>query len=302
MITETRVNIGPQARQIKRDGTASSHVYTDLASLKPELEAVTAVIADRIVTDAYNDRNLRLQTAIVLGTGRDDPFGTLEKVMMQDIGGFAIRLDGNVNSGKTDPEFQTTYSRFSQLLKNRSDLDPEVAFRPTPAALYGGLQTASFIMSESLRLIHDLGKGKAPEELVEIARQSYPLIVNLAAMHLEHFVFVGNVIHPGIEGDESFGAEKLSDEKFALTGEPGKERLGLTQEALEEIERLIELDGPETLDTPTTGCPALVNFGEGSAIRKLWDWHLELAERIYPALAKPEVKYDLPPDPTWGKI
>ena len=30
-----------------------------------------------------------------------------------------------------------------------------------------------------------------------------------------------------------------------------------------------------------TGCPALVKFGKESAVRKLWEWHLELGKVIY---------------------
>lgn len=301
MTTETRVNIGPIARQINSDGTLNSASYADFASMKPEFEALTAVLVDKVVTIAHDERDTNLQASLVLNFGREDTFRTLEKVMTQDIGGAAYRLDRLIEIGSVSPDFQATYDRFSVLLKARSELDPEVPNHPTLiSALYGGIQTATLTMSESLRLIHDLGKGKTPQELVEIARRSYPLIVNLAAMHLEHFTFAGTVLQPEEERDVEEGFNHLSISKFTLSGEPGNERLEITSEALADINKLIEEAGPQ--ETPTTGCPALVNFGEGSAIRKLWDWHLELAERIYPALEKPEVKQDILPDPTWGAI
>lgn len=302
MSTETRVNIGPMAKQIKTDGPTMATTHTDLKSLKPEFQAVSAVLIDKIIADSYEERNLGLQSALILNFGRENTFETLEKVMMQDIGGTVIRLGNRLDSNADSPEYQATYNRFKQLLETRAELDPEIVFLPSLSSLYGGLQTATFFMSESLRLIHALGDGKSPEELLAIARRSYSLIVNTASMHLEHFIHTGTVIHP--EKDETdqsrFGDLALS--KFALIGEPGSERLGLSPEATLEIQRLIDEAGK--LETPTTGCPALVNFGGGSAIKKLWDWHLELAERIYPALANPDKRpfTNSASDPTWGVI
>ncbi len=302
MTTETRVNISPMAKQIRTDGPTSVTTHTDLKSLKPEFEAINAVLIDRIIGDSYEERDLGLQSALILNFGRENTFETLEKVMMQDIGGTVIRLGNRLDSNADSPEYQATYTRFKQLLETRAELDPEIVFLPSLSALYGGLQTATFFMSESLRLIHALGNGKSPEELLAIARRSYSLIVNTASMHLEHLVHTGAVIHP--EKDETdpnkFGNLALS--KFALIGEPGNERLGINPLASAEILELI--GDTNELDTPTTGCPALVNFGGGSAIRKLWDWHLELAERIYPALAKPDINNysNSSSDPTWGVI
>lgn len=284
MIKETRVNIGPLAKQIRTEGPLITPKYADFATMKPEFEALTAVLIDRVVTCAYEERDTRIQSAIVLSAGGDDTFTVLEKIMTQDIGSSANRLQRQIENETVDPELISTYIRFSDLLKERAEMDPEIGQHTTLlSSLLGGIQTATLMMSESLGLINVLGEGKSPEELVGIAKRSYPLIVNIAAMNLEHFIFAGEVLQPLDSEDDSFGFIHLSPYKFALIGDPGRERLEITPEASEEIEGLIEKSGELTV--PTTGCPGLVNFGTGSAIRKLWDWHLELAEIIFPKIA-----------------
>ena len=37
-------------------------------------------------------------------------------------------------------------------------------------------------------------------------------------------------------------------------------------------------------DSPTAGCPAMVNFGEDSALKNMWDWHVDIAGTIYQQL------------------
>lgn len=76
--------------------------------------------------------------------------------------------------------------------------------------------------------------------------------------------------------------KRFDPKYFALKDVRDGKQLVITDSAKaygqEDVEKLHAFNhtGPATI-----GCPAMVNFNGSSAVRKLWDWHIELAETIY---------------------
>ncbi len=148
----------------------------------------------------------------------------------------------------------------------------------------GGIQTAVNVMSGALEVIGIIGKGKSPEELVGIAERSYPLIARWASIHLAEFLPTVHALQVRDKQNNVLGPFK--PQNFTFSGEQGAERLDVSDRGRESVLRSLSTQEPVEYDSPTVGCPAMVNFGQGSAVRTLWDWHLEIAQRVYPRLAE----------------
>ena len=272
-----RVNIAPQARKLQEKGYVEGDPETSfdpVLGLRPELRALTAVLVDEYVGYVYERRNT--QGALMLREYIQAPFAQVKEYMHRTINDAAYMLIIKYESGRGKPQMQSAFDRFQTLRRN---------FDPTEDALdyfSGGNGTATNTMANILSLIPDLMEGeRTPERMLQAARASYPMIVNLAAMHQNSFVEANTRLSYGYKV-ESFRV--FNRDLFELASVNGVERLGFSpagHEVMDQIKHEEEQFAQKHKDGQRTGCPALVNFGEGSAVRRLWDWHLEIAEQVY---------------------
>lgn len=285
-VGERRINIGPIARDFKAHGVADPAPLSDprlidvifagqgllLGERKVEIYALAAVLIDRGVNRAYEERNI---PTLIHSLDPLNPFQGLRQTMVGILNNSFSKLDQDIDSGKEGPELTSVKKRFKKILKPSQS--------PLPF-LERGIGTATSFMSNVLEVIPLVaGEPKDAERLIKVAQDSYPFILRWASIHLFAFVNSRDVIQ-GTSPNDLFTPSYFSLE----TTKGGKERLTLTQEAEEILARKLGGVRPEDYRdpaSPTLKCPGLVDFGGGSAIRKLWDWHLEIAERVYPRLA-----------------
>lgn len=117
---------------------------------------------------------------------------------------------------------------------------------------------------------------------MQIARNSYPLVLQLAMTNLERGPI--GILMPSLLGRPFPPNPKY----YAIDGSGNKARLVIAKMGTEQLRKVggEELKDFRSGKSPTVGCPAMINFGDGSAINKLWNWHVEIAEKIYPVLAR----------------
>lgn len=152
----------------------------------------------------------------------------------------------------------------------------------------GGIATAVRSMVGTLKMLPELyqstySQKPSKDELIQIAQNTYPMLVDFAVNY---------------EGTESSRAlSKLSTKegmgswnffdptKFELIDKAGKIRVIPKESVLEEAKDEMANQNKD----PLIGCPAAVNFGEGSAIRRLWLWHVDIVrttpQTFYPNAA-----------------
>jgi hypothetical protein len=127
-------------------------------------------------------------------------------------------------------------------------------------------------MSKLLRVIPEVA---GCEDNLAVAKNTYYLVVYLSTRHIRDFAVIMRTLEAGTDGI------RFNAERFVLRRSPA----GLSL-AIPELE--IETEAPPAgfrssfgEEDPAVGCPALATFDGISGIRKLWDWHLDIASRIY---------------------
>ena len=141
----------------------------------------------------------------------------------------------------------------------------------TAATIMGGVGNVLPIVCEAneLELI--------PQQLTRIALNSYPLVADLAMRHMYDF---GAILDRLEEGSIFF--KRFNPKYFALKDVPAGKQLVITDSTKEYRQEEVEqLHTPNRIGPATIGCPAMVNFNGESAVKKLWNWHVELADAIY---------------------
>lgn len=122
------------------------------------------------------------------------------------------------------------------------------------------------------------------DELVLTAERSLPLLMHLAAGHIDRTVPLLAALQDN-EGVPAWkrGNSKLNASYFMLAGDEGKFSLQLTDRAFRELK--MEDDTPiaeAPLEGPTAGCPAI----PAQVIPKMWQFVRGIAEQTYfPAFA-----------------
>lgn len=295
-VFKERVNIGPVAKQLKQHGHASSagaeipttgvipdsaKAYAEYARIKPELYAVGAVIADYVVKQAYNQRNV---AEMVESLTPDYPFQSLGTSIRDDIHASIASSVRKFEAGEGDTRLLSVYKRLKYLVRLEHRLVPKT--RPladVESFLQGGSSTAADVTSNMLNMValhaYDFAN---PQRLIDIAQNSYPLIVKLAMSH-------GDAVLPVIGAFRGLDLPFLPFESdyFEIQGSGNRERLAISEigrRIIQEITEGEDLEDFRSHETPTVGCLAGVNLGEGSAVRVVWDWHMEAARLIYPKL------------------
>lgn len=303
MENKNRINIGFLARQIQVEGFSNGRNVPEIwRSLKSERYALTAVIGDRIIDRAYETRGERppygLAKPLPLSPSSRADWKSMSlqnaqiKTAIYHFGdlflsmGLTLRLAAHDELGELEMRLcdESDHSSIKSVYRRLKELT-EIDNKKLEGYMLPGIQTAVTFMSGLLETIPNVYKRHYPDEeftsekFVSIAHSSYPLIVELAASNIDAFMSLeNNLVDLG-----GYSSCILNPQSFVLSGAVNQERLDLSREVQEKFEKLKELVHADSC-SETVGCPALVNFGNGSAIKKLWDWHVEIAEKIYPHL------------------
>lgn len=160
-------------------------------------------------------------------------------------------------------------------------------------AIQRGIGTSAEQMAALLELIPNVYNQEYPDQhadaaaLIAIARNSYHFIVGLASDHVEIFSEKKDILGTG--GGSFFFSNKyrFKPDYFTIIQTPKGPTIALKESVrrfLKEFHDSLPKDYAGSPDE--TRCPALIDFSPngksgGSAIKKLWDWHVELGEEIY---------------------
>lgn len=312
MERENRINIAPLARQIKEGlftevrhyggfsvlGVEQLHLYS---KLKPELYALSAVFIDEVVKKALDSRNeLQPFGLVTLNDAKDGyrvakfqdldeiyPFVSVTRYMWDTFGTLVDQEIREIESGRSSPPIESVYKRLKELVSLvHSNIDSPVVWRRyknVETFIKSGFNFAAVVMGGLTEVIIRVdGNLDNPQGLLQIAKNSYPLVAELAMSNtekadiahiLQGWPFEVSLPFPFVS--KYFAIEGVGDEARLVISKVGEERL---------VTRGISLEDLASGRSPTLGCPAMVNFGDGSAVKKLWDWHVEIAEKIYPHL------------------
>ena len=294
-----RVNIGPKARDSKAQGALVPHSYdfdilkiepdsveagAAVASLKPEIYTIGAVLIDRVVTDAYQARNVDEEVEKLLPYAPFISAGTQIRTKLHDA---VAGMEHAVNVGEAAPLIISGYRRLRYLYTLLSTLLPSVKLNKGPRLfIIGGANTATEIVSQTVNTVADLVGVEDKDRLLSVVENSYPFVAELAAAHSTATIM--GIYALDANGTKAAPPHRFDKRFFAIVSDGRKERLGLSDAGKMVLQSTIGTDrlrDYRSNTSPTVGCPALVNFGDGSAVETVWNWNLEIARRIIPRLA-----------------
>lgn len=290
-----RINVAPLAKKYKEEGyPPGSSFFEEFSALplansdearamwvhyKPEMYAIGAIFADKVVRFAYEQRDIDKTVQTIAGMKNPlSPFLCLGGLIKQEVISSINWNCEQIEKGK-EPQLLPAYKRLNTLILLENELIPQVRYA-VRQFLEGGTNTAVDIMANSLDVIVELvGSIKNPQRIIDIAENSFPLIAKFASGHSEAALTVLDALRqfPLIY-------TPFNPEYFALEDGDGKERLVLSEKGKDRVESEIGIRDFEDYrtDTPVVGCLAMVNFGDGSAVKRMWDWHLEAVQVMAP--------------------
>lgn len=296
-VIKERVNVASLAKAYKEDeyqtDLTSSTGFSTLplgdseearvmwAEYKPEQYALGAVFADLVVRTAYEAREVN---EMVDAVAKDQsPFGPIfalgQKIRQEVIASIRWNCE-RVEKGE-DPRLLPSYRRLERLVELEHRLIPENrTMSGVKNYLEGGTNTAVETMSNILMVIVQLvGSIEDPQRLLKIAENSFPLVAKFASSHGQAVVRVINAFK-----GSPFPFIPYDSECFSLEEAHGNERLVFSERGKDRVETVTGVRNFEDFrtDTPVIGCIAMVNFGDGSAVKRLWDWHLEASRTMFP--------------------
>jgi hypothetical protein len=279
-LIDTRVNITPGARCIHAEAFGRPLPQMpnnpNEPALHQEAYEMLAVMCSMIIERALERRAsfppyglikpARPGAAISVSARELDHLGTLEEAMDDTLReayhGLVDELTLNAACGDSD-KLTTFYRRYTHVLATAQAHDGSTL------DIQLGLHTATNEINSVLMNIIQGYRDKFPrrslmiDEFLSIARNSWPLIAQFASMHLQRFSWSPTTedffteLHPAPQGGY---------------------RLQCTEQGAAYMSK--EFSGRYS-NRPAYGCPALVNFGSGSAVKKLWDWHLEIIQLMH---------------------
>jgi len=170
----------------------------------------------------------------------------------------------------TDPEQMAFYDRLRMLASRHGDFEP---FTPLQF-ITRGTGTSTSVMQGLFGVIPQvLWRERQPNArtATQAARNSYPLAMRLARMHL---FALGDTQRFLRIGEDSRLYSPYDPRHFELRGTEEKPYITFTQEADHELDRLHAKYGK---DKSNPGCPAL----KRGSIKKLWDLHFPVVEMLY---------------------
>lgn len=320
MLEHVRVNITPIAKRFGTEGYQNRTPQDDpllrpceldspeacqmWSDIKPEFFALLSVFADRVIDRAYQQRvhhrpfglvNARFEglehDPATVHTMEDvdvnSPFASLGIGMRDTLYVALMEEMQDLRSGNASPQLTPALNRADRIVQHVSSVLLRLN-QTTEATIAGGITTASDFMAGLLGVIPAVGELEDTDHLLQIAANSYPLVGRIAMEHAEVIVPLMRVLR----GRGSFIPLLPFEPKiFRIEDESDRPRLELSpmgQELLDEIRTGIDYEHLESgmMQSVTAGCPAMVNFNGGSAIRKMWYWHVEIAREVYPRLER----------------
>lgn len=314
-----RVNIHSAAKDIKKTGIEPKSGSPNLddsypepearriwKEKKPELYAISAVIIDRIALRAENIRKdfpfslskeihgMAPSTTNVKNRAVTEYDNYLYNTLFLSL---VSELSFLKNMQSVPPEQLTpeerqlnqTYRRFEQLInfchRNIEPLTPKKYLHP-------GIGSATKMMTEVIRVIPDVYTREFPRDslnadnLTKIMANSYPFVTRMAMMHIDDFIVAEREIVS--ESDVNEFGSIFDPTCFTLRTIGNGLALNLNNETLSKEKKPIPFAKRFIADTAEVGCPAMVNFGDGSAIKRIWGWSTQAANDIYQFLYSPQ--------------
>ncbi|MBI4091946.1 MAG: hypothetical protein HY427_01940 [Candidatus Levybacteria bacterium] len=292
------VNISPTARRLQREGLWDGFEETqidkpfsemnrdELASIatawKVERFALASVIANRVI-----DRALRTTLAEAIPERLPYPHTNVPAFTRYALQTALIEefkdLNALINEGSQDP-IAGVYTRYWEVMAKNPDKGD---MRLPDSHLLSGIQTAVQVMSQTYNVIGEVYEremGERPTEGVQksIAANSFSVVSMLASLHIVDFAVVREYISLD---DDRLGLARFDPRKFALEDFEAGFRLylkdnpmnkkGKLARGMQKLLRSLEVNTGDNL-TPRARCIAMVNYGEGSAIKRLWDFYITL--------------------------
>ncbi len=312
MISSERTQLTPIAREIKNTGSPITNVqyFPDgqsplgidearqrWAVMKPEFYALTAVVADEVMQRALDTTLLAREDRIKAICEQKDAYGFTHPLRsLTDFTRMALRTTLVVYINEYDDSYlnEDPNSLRHKILKRYFELEKfhSTFVRPEGDLLFEGVPSDPFIylsrgignaaatMAQTMEAVHWVFKREFPgrevneETLTDIFANSYSLIAALAMMHLDSFSPASADLR-GVDGEGDFET-RFRTKKFTLE----QRKNGLALVCASNLDKY-KSDTDETWYGPHLGCPAMVNFGEGSAVEKFFNWHVQFAPVIY---------------------
>jgi hypothetical protein len=312
-----RQNIGPLAKSFRANGAqdySPSEEFTYRSpeaiqaqlAMKPELYALTAVIADRCINRAVSQKSERPPFGLIeFNESTTDlslsptPINSVDQILERNdlITATSATLMRSVHEEleflekTTNPDDETrkaisTYKRYKTLVNFRKEFIYDKTTKDTTTFILHGAFNAADTMSGLIHLLPNVyEENNLPfdtQELIQTGKNSFPLVAEWAMQHL--YQFQGTVEQLGNNIANVQGPLGLNPKDFILSETDNDRRLSVanvvyTRET--DKKRLEEFHSGAFNAPVIAGCPAMVNFDGKSAVRKLWDWQLEIAEAIY---------------------
>lgn len=292
-----RFSVRDRAQTLWRDGPEDPRpLEEDFPNHKGEIYALSAVVIDKVITDALDQRDLfppfgldqKDRETPVKQLDEAHPFRDLNAHMYDTLS--RVLTDIIINSRTKDSPQALKMSPVLWRLNSLLIVRPESNYGGNNYVfIQGGLGTATHAMSSLLEVIPKLAKVSGEEkpdsgQLIKVAANSYPIITRLSSMYLDYFTAFKEKVSP--HGEEGDPFRPFSPDFFTLSHNSKGARVEFSPIALEELSRLEDLGSngknPRNFRVnPQLGCPAQIRFGQEPAIRRLWQWHLEIANEIY---------------------
>lgn len=153
-----------------------------------------------------------------------------------------------------------------------------------------GLGTATENMTSLLRVIPQVCERElpwqevSPDLLTEIARNSFPFLAKQAMLPMELQFVLNNLSRESQTKYRIQPLDRFNPWYFTLKDSRQGYRVDIIDSLWEQVEYEMAKGRP-TGAMVTTGCPAMIDVDHtGSAIRKLWDWHIDIAENLFHTL------------------
>lgn len=292
-----RESISPGARKLAEEGLSSETKKTDPLTRKnltykealkifmdhsKEAFQITAVVSDYMIKRALEDGE-KFPPFGLMKNGAENwsnyepvtelkNLNDLRNAMKKTLGieQYLIYLDLKKKQKlNKDDRMAAIYARYEKLYLFAQEYIKGVM--DSILDLEAGINTASNTMAWTLENILEVFERQFPgqdltiDEFTQIAKNSWPFIAKVASLHRH-----------------DLSAHDFDPKSISLEHGAQGYRLQYTQEAKEEFEvKATQNDVADRDKRPTYGCPAMVNFGDGSGIRKLWDFHIDIVQKMY---------------------
>jgi len=290
MTKKEQINFPPIAKKFKTEGYKSCpYNHLEKSELKLVLYGVSSPFTEKIVKPLYENRSEYPPFGLLTNNGQavdfkdldfQFPFLSIAK-FMKDIIAQNTRKTFEQDDQTQDAVFQENYEGLKELLSFLSihgDSFAKLKYRTGPSGfMTNGSDFATLGCARFADVIPRLTPKSASYEQTGIAKNSYPLLVKLSTGSLEKVVAIVN----GLLLETDKNKFQFNVEYFRIVNKKGRSQLGISQKGNKRLKELgLSLNNLKSRD-PFDMCPAAVNFGEGSAVKILWDWYVEIASKIY---------------------